>query len=69
MGRRALVDRSLAYRTWNLALAARVRGDALAPAEASLALARAFNPIDMAKAEAAFAQAYEVAERISTKYK
>ncbi len=56
-------------RALNLALAARVRGDALAPVEASLALAKAFAPFDIEKAEAAFAQAYEIAERISTKYK
>jgi hypothetical protein len=41
-----------------LAMAARVSGDALAPAQASLSLA-----------DAAFAQAYDIAQRISTKYK
>jgi hypothetical protein len=56
-------------RALNLALAARVRGDSLAPVEASLALARAFEGVDSDKAGAAFAQAYEIAERISTKYK
>ncbi len=53
----------------NLALAARIRGDALAPAEASLDLGQALEAADTVKAEAAFAQAYEVAERISIKYK
>jgi hypothetical protein len=52
-----------------MALAARVSGDALAPAQASLALAQAFLPVDKSKAEAAFAQAYDVAQRISVKYK
>ena len=56
-------------RALNLALAARIRGNALAPAEASLDLGRAFAPTDVTKSEAAFVQAYEVAERISTKYK
>jgi hypothetical protein len=56
-------------RALSLALAARVRGDALAPAEASLDLAKAFASIDKTKSEAAFAQAYQVAERISTRYK
>jgi hypothetical protein len=56
-------------RALNLALAARVRGAELAPAEASLKLARAFNPADVAKADAAFNQAYEIAGQISTRYK
>lgn len=51
-----------------MALAARVRGDALAPVEASLALAQTFQAIDKSKAEAAFAQAYEVAQNIMIKY-
>ncbi len=62
-------DEATFERALNLALAARVSGDALAPAEASLVLGKAFNAIDATRAEAAFAQAYEVAERISTKYK
>ena len=56
-------------RALGLALAARVRGDALAPAEASLALAQVFYPTDKANAEAAFAQAYDVAQQISIIYK
>lgn len=52
-----------------MALAARVRGDPLAPAEASLALAQAMLPVDKTMARAAFAQAYEVAQRIVVKYK
>jgi hypothetical protein len=50
-----------------MALAARVRGDALAPAEASLDLARSFAATDPAKAEAAFNQALDTAGRIPTK--
>ncbi len=53
----------------SMALAARVRGDPLAPAEASLALAKAMLPVDKAMARAAFAQAYEVAQKIVVKYK
>jgi hypothetical protein len=50
-----------------MALAARVRGDALAPAEASLALARQVK--DRAQAERAFAQAFDAAQKITVKYK
>ncbi|MEW5956596.1 MAG: hypothetical protein AB1801_02650 [Chloroflexota bacterium] len=56
-------------RALSLALAARVRGNALAPAEASLELAHAFNDGDLVKAEAAFSQAFDIAGRISTRYK
>lgn len=52
-----------------MALAARVRGDALAPAEASLALAQAMLPVDRTMARAAFKQAYEAAQKIAVKYK
>jgi hypothetical protein len=51
-----------------MALAARVRGDALAPVEASLELAQTFQAVDESKAEAAFAQAYEIAQNIMIKY-
>jgi hypothetical protein len=51
-----------------MALAARVRGDALAPAEASLALAKAMLPVDAEMARAAFVQAYEVAQKIAVTY-
>jgi hypothetical protein len=62
-------DDAIFERALNLALAARVRGDSLAPVEASLKLAQAFNPIDTTKSEAAFSQAYAIADRISTRYK
>jgi len=52
-----------------MAFAARVRGDPLAPAEASLALAQAMLPVNQAMARAAFAQAFEVAQKIAVKYK
>jgi hypothetical protein len=52
-----------------MALAARLSGDALAPAQASLALAQAFQAMDKSKAEAAFVQAYDAAQHISVKYK
>jgi hypothetical protein len=51
-----------------MALAARVSGDPLAPVEASLALAQTFQAIDRSQSEAAFAQAYEVAQTIMVKY-
>ncbi len=53
----------------SMALAARVRGDPLAPAEASLALAKAMLPVNRAMAQAAFAQAYDAAQKIAVKYK
>jgi hypothetical protein len=62
-------DDDVFERALGMALAARVRGDALAPAEASLDLARDFEQFDVAKAEAAFEQAYEAALGITTKYK
>lgn len=52
-----------------MALAARVRGDPLAPAEASLALAKAMLPVDKALARAAFAQAFDAAQKIAVKYR
>jgi hypothetical protein len=61
-------DDDLFERALGMALAARVRGDALAPVEASLALAKAFEPTGT-QAEAAFVQAYEVAQQISIIYK
>lgn len=60
-------DRDIFERALGMALAARVRGDALAPVEASLKLARGFTAGDSAKAEAAFSQAYDTALRISIK--
>ena len=62
-------DQAIFERALSLALAARVRGDPLAPAEASLALAQTLNPTNRDRAEVALAQAYEVAQRISVKYK
>jgi hypothetical protein len=62
-------DQATFERALGMALAARVSGDALAPAEASLDLARTFKPTDKARAEAAFAQAYDAARRISIIYK
>jgi hypothetical protein len=52
-----------------MAMAARLSGDTLAPVEASLALAQAFQAVDKSEAEAAFAQAYDIAQGISVKYK
>lgn len=60
-------DQAIFERALGMALAARVRGDALAPVEASLALARGFGSGDSAKAEAAFNQAFDTALRISIK--
>jgi hypothetical protein len=62
-------DDDLFERALGMALAARVRGDVLAPAEASLDLARDIEPINTVKSEAAFAQAYDTAQRISIIYK
>jgi hypothetical protein len=62
-------DDEVFERALGMALAARVRGDALAPAETSLDLARDFEPMDVTKAEAAFDQTYEVALGITTNYK
>ncbi len=61
-------DESDVERALNLALAARIRGDALAPAEASLALAKSLVSLDTGQAEAAFTQAYTTAVGISTRY-
>ena len=54
-------------RALGMALAARVRGDALAPARASLELARAFRSDDEVKLRAALNQAFEAALRITIK--
>jgi len=50
-----------------MALAARVRGDALAPAQASLDLARSLWTLDPAHARSALNQALETARRITVK--
>jgi hypothetical protein len=62
----AIFDRAL-----SMVAAARVRGDALAPARASLALARALmeEPGGKANALAALEQAYNLAAKVSVKYK
>lgn len=58
-------DRQLFERALNMALAARVRGDALAPAQASLSLALASHDPEWARL--AFEQAYSTALAISRK--
>jgi hypothetical protein len=58
----ALFERALA-----MALAARVRNDAISPARASLALALDFLPLNPALAQKAFTQAYQAAQRIAIK--
>ncbi|MGD8403259.1 MAG: hypothetical protein PVJ21_06340, partial [Anaerolineales bacterium] len=60
-------DQELIERAQGMALAARVRGDSLAPVQASLELAQALWTVDEANAQAALQQAYEVAERIAIK--
>ena len=50
-----------------MALAARVRGDSLAPVQASLDLAQALWTVDETDAQVALWQAYEAAERIAIK--
>jgi hypothetical protein len=54
-------------RALSMALAARVRGDPLAPAEASLALARQVQ--DKAAGQKALAQALDAAQKIAVKYR
>lgn len=60
-------DAALFERALGMALAARVRNDPLAPVQASLDLAETFLTIDPALAQEALVQAYEIAQRISTK--
>jgi hypothetical protein len=60
-------DQELIERAQGMALAARVRGDSLAPSQASLDLAQALWTIDEVDAQAAMQQAYEAAERIAIK--
>ncbi len=61
-GDAALFDSAL-----GMALAVRIRNDALAPAEASLALARQVK--DKAQVERALAQALDVAQKTVVKYR
>jgi hypothetical protein len=60
-------DPSVFEQALGMALAARVQGDALAPARSSLELAKAFWSINPAEAQAALRQAVEAALRIPTK--
>ena len=60
-------DPALFEQAQGMALAARVRGDSLAPVQASLELADALWTVDPANARAALLQAYETALRVSIK--
>lgn len=60
-------DRSLIEKAQGMALAARVRGDSLAPASALLDLARALFSVNTTGAQAVLQQAFEAAQRIATK--
>jgi len=60
-------DQDLIERAQGMALAARVRGDSLAPSQASLDLAQALWVINKIGAQAAIQQAYEATERIAIK--
>ncbi len=60
-------DGALIQQAQGMALAARERNDALAPAQASLDLAQALWTTNNAAARAALQQAYEAAQRIATK--
>ena len=60
-------DQELIERAQGMALAARVRGDSLAPAQALFDLADALWTLDTTSAETVLAQAYEAAQRITTK--
>lgn len=60
-------DQTLFEQAQGMALAARVRGDSLAPSQALLDLADALWAVDTASAETVLAQAYEAAQRIATK--
>jgi hypothetical protein len=60
-------DQELIERAQGMALAARVRGDSIAPTQALLDLAEALWVMDATGAETVLAQAYEAAQRITTK--
>ena len=60
-------DQALIERAQGMALAARVRGDSLAPVQASLDLAQALWSVNQTDAQAALQQAYEAAQRIAIK--
>ena len=63
----ATQNQTLIEQAQGMALAARVRGDSLAPAQASLDLAQALWTVNETDAQAAFQQAYEAAQRIAIK--
>ena len=60
-------DQTVIEQAQGMALAARVRGDSLAPAQASLDLAQALWTVNETDAQAAFQQAYEATQRIAIK--
>ena len=60
-------DGELFERALNMALAARVRGDSLSPAQASLYLAMGLEKTNPELAEQAFSQAYEAAVKVVAK--
>jgi hypothetical protein len=64
---KASQDQPLIEQAQGMALAARVRGDSLAPAQALLDLAQALWTVDTTHAEAVLQQAYEAVQRIATK--
>jgi hypothetical protein len=63
----ATQDQALIEQAQGMALAGRVRGDALAPAQALLDLAQALLPVDSEGAGTVLQQAYEAAQRIAIK--
>ena len=60
-------DEELFEQARGMALAGRVRGDALAPTQASLDLAQALWSVNLTYAQSVFQQAYEAALRIAVK--
>jgi hypothetical protein len=60
-------DKAIIEQALGMALAARVRGDALAPVQASLELAQTLLEKNKTESAAAFRQAYEAAQRIAIK--
>jgi hypothetical protein len=60
-------DQTLIEQAQGMALAARVRGNSLAPTQTLLDLADALWALDTTSAETVLAQAYEAAQRITTK--
>lgn len=63
----ATQDPALIEQAQGMALAARVRGDSLAPTRALLDLAQALWTVDITSAETVLQQAYEAAQRIAIK--